>query len=334
MPAVAPMMASAGTLPPGDADALFGYEVKWDGVRAVGYVGADRFCLVSRNGRDITAQYPELAPPAHLAHGGGLVVDGEIVAFDEQGRPSFAALQPRMHVRDALRISRYSERGTLVYIVFDVLRHEGRDVTMYGYRERRALLDSLGVEAAPGWRAPACRVGGGAQLYAATRDAGLEGVIAKRLDSVYRPGHRSRDWIKIKHLLTQEVVVGGWTSGEGRRRGGVGALVLGVPGAVAGPGGGRRVGGRRAALRYVGRVGTGFTDRFLADLGGLLARLASDRSPFAGRVPPEIERSAHWVRPVLVGEVAYAERTRDGLLRAPAWRGLRPDKAAGDVRPE
>jgi bifunctional non-homologous end joining protein LigD len=335
IPAIAPMLATPGRLPTATADELYGYEMKWDGVRAVGYRADDRFQLISRNDHDITVAYPELVPPpvgrGGPATSGALVLDGEIVAFDESGKPSFSLLQQRMHVRDTARIARLSERTPVVYVVFDVLREGDRLLIDRPYRERRAILDSLDLGTVPAWRVPAYRVGGGAELYAATRDAGLEGVIAKRLESPYEPGRRSADWIKVKHLRTQEVVLGGWTEGEGRRRGTVGALLLGVP--IGGaprhePG---RVMATGAAgvgeLEFVGLVGTGFTDRGLTQLAARLDALRADRSPFAGRIPPAIERAAHWVRPELVGEVVFADRTRDGMLRAPSWRGLRPDKS-------
>ncbi|HEU5355809.1 MAG TPA: non-homologous end-joining DNA ligase [Actinocrinis sp.] len=322
--AIAPMLATPGRLPSEAQDELYGYEVKWDGVRAVGYLGKDRFQLISRNDRDITAAYPELAPKRGGPAGRrGLVLDGEIVAFDADGRPSFGALQPRMHVRDEARIARLSERTPVVYIVFDVLRVGARSLIDEVYRERRAILSSLNLAAVPSWQVPEYQAGGGAGLYAATREEGLEGVIAKRLASTYQAGRRSADWIKVKHVRTQEVVVGGWTPGEGRRHGAIGSLLLGIPSDK-----------EAGALEFVGLVGTGFSEQTLADLGKRLDTLAAARSPFAGRVPPAIERAARWVRPKLVGEVVYAERTRDGMLRTPSWRGLRPDKAPGEVRLE
>ncbi|HZP52064.1 DNA ligase [Actinocrinis sp.] len=349
--AIAPMLATLGRLPSDAQDSRFGYEVKWDGVRAIGYLGRDRFQLVSRNDRDITAAYPELTPRsaelARLAGRRGLVVDGEIVAFDAAGRPSFGALQQRMHVRDAARIARLSERTPVAYIVFDVLRRDGRSLLDEPYRERRSILAALDLAAVSSWQTPDYQAGDGAGLYAATREEGLEGVIAKRLESTYQPGRRSPDWIKIKHVRTQEVVVGGWTPGEGRRRGAIGSLLLGIPVASAGTGSGTGTSGSRTgrrggsandtapdALEFVGLVGTGFTEQSLADLGKRLDALATERSPFGGRVPPAIEREARWVQPKLVGEVVYAERTRDGMLRTPSWRGLRPDKTPHDVHVE
>jgi bifunctional non-homologous end joining protein LigD len=318
LPKIAPMLATIGRLPPDELDDRYGYEVKWDGVRAVAYLSRGRWQLISRNDRDITAAYPELTPPDHLL-GGKLVLDGEIVAFDERGKPSFAALQPRMHLRDSARIERQRRSNPVVYIVFDVMYRDGRDLTGLAYRERREILDALKADSAPAWRRSDYRIGDGAALYGATREAGLEGVIAKRLDSTYEPGRRSPDWIKVKHVRTQEVVIGGWTSGEGRRAGSVGALLLGIPG------------GEGQGLTFVGHVGTGFTDQTLQDLGRRLHRLEVRDSPFSDRLPAAAERAAHWVRPQLVGEVVYAERTRDGRLRTPSWRGLRPDKSPADV---
>jgi bifunctional non-homologous end joining protein LigD len=151
----------------------------------------------------------------------------------------------------------------------------------------------------------------------AAREQGLEGVVAKRRQSRYHPGRRSDEWLKVKHLQTQEVVIGGWKPGTGRREGMIGSLLLGLPG--------------EQGLRYVGKVGTGFTEQALVDLGADLRGLEQQASPFSGTVPRADARDAHWVRPVVVGEVRFGEWTRDGRLRHPAWRGLRPDKAPQDV---
>jgi bifunctional non-homologous end joining protein LigD len=152
---------------------------------------------------------------------------------------------------------------------------------------------------------------------AAAQEQQLEGIVAKRLDSVYEPGRRSKNWIKVKLVNTQEVVLGGWKPGKGRRAGTVGSLLLGIPG----PGG----------LQYVGHVGTGFTREMLDDLHRRLRALERKTSPFAGELPPRDAKDAHWVTPKLVGEVSFSEWTRDGRLRHPSWRGLRPDKSPGEV---
>lgn len=332
LPHIEPMLASLGALPPERLDREYGYEVKWDGVRAVAYLdpgGAVPFRLVSRNDHDITVAYPELSPPESLL-GRAVVLDGEIVAFDDQGRPSFAALQSRMHLRDPEAIRRLRARTPVLYIVFDVMHLDGGDLTALGYRERREILRSLAVEAAPAWQCPDYQVGGGADLDRATRDQGLEGLMAKRLDSRYLPGRRSVSWTKVKHVYTQEVVIGGRTPGEGRRAASFGALLLGIPRGAADDAGSADGGG----LRFVGHVGTGFSDAVLSDLTRRLDALASDRSPFTGRMPAAVSRPARWVRPELVAEVSYTQRTRDGVLRTPAWRGLRPDKRPDQVREE
>lgn len=316
LPAVTPMLATLGHLPPDDLDDEYGYEVKWDGVRAVAYLAKGDLHLISRNDHDISAAYPELVPPDHLA-GASLVLDGEIVAFDEDGKPSFAALQPRMHLRDPARIERRRKTTPVLYVVFDVMHRDGKDLTRLTYRERRDILDKLRLNDAAAWRCSDYRIGDGAAMYHATRESGLEGIIAKRLDSTYQAGRRSTDWIKVKHVKTQEVVVGGWTPGEGRRAGSIGALLLGIP--------------AKNGLDYVGHVGTGFTEETLKDLGKRFSGLKTDRSPFTGHLPAAAERDARWIRPKLVGEVVYAERTRDGMLRTPSWHGLRPDKAPRDV---
>jgi bifunctional non-homologous end joining protein LigD len=184
------------------------------------------------------------------------------------------------------------------------------------YRERRALLVGLGLDG-PSWQTPPAFHGTGAAAVQTSKDQQLEGVVAKRLDSVYTPGRRSPFWIKVKNLRTQEVVIGGWTPGQGRRSGTIGALLLGI--------------GSPDGLRYIGKVGTGFTDDMLADLKRRLDRHARATSPFTPDVPRADARDGRWVTPALVGEVAFSEWTSDGRLRHPAWRGLRPDKAPGDV---
>jgi bifunctional non-homologous end joining protein LigD len=309
------MLATAGELPPAAEDDRWAYELKWDGVRAVGYVRSGALKLLSRNDIDITAGYPEVTRLGP-ALGVDAVLDGELVAFDERGRPSFERLQARMHVRDAAAVRRLTAAVPVVYLVFDVLRLDGRSLLDVRYDDRRALLERLAV-AGPSWQAPPSFAGAGADVLAASREQGLEGIVAKRHDSRYRPGRRSPDWRKVKHLRVQDVVVVGWRPGGGRRSGRIGALLL----AVTGPGG----------LTYVGRVGTGFTDRMLDDLARELALLAVDASPFAAPLPHAESRDAHWVAPRLVGEVVFTEWTSDGRIRHPSWRGLRPDRSPADA---
>jgi bifunctional non-homologous end joining protein LigD len=241
-------------------------------------------------------------------------VDGEIVALDAQGRPDFGALQHRMH-RTGPEVSRLAAAAPVTYLVFDLLALDGEDLLDLPYAERRELLDGLNPTGRRWANTPWFR-GGGAGVLEASRENGLEGVVAKRLDSPYRPGVRGPEWRKVKNVRTQAVVVGGWRPGQGRRAGGVGSLLVGVP-------------DDEGRLVYVGHVGTGFTQQDLRDLEGMFT--ARRTSPFEGTLPREITRDARWVQPELVGEVGYAVWTAEGRLRHPAWRGLRDDLDPEDV---
>jgi bifunctional non-homologous end joining protein LigD len=309
-----PMLATSGDLPPEDEDDSWGYEFKWDGVRAVAAVHGGVLGLTSRKGTDITVRYPEVGRlPAALA-GHDAVVDGEIVAMDEQGRPDFGALQNRMH-RTGPEVPRLAAVKPVTFLVFDLLAWDGEDVTGRPYAERRERLDALGLSGHR-WVATPWFRGGGAGVHAASQENGLEGVVAKRLASPYRPGVRSPDWRKIKNVRSQSVVVGGWRPGQGRRAGGVGSLLFGVP-------------DDEGRLVFAGHVGTGFTDQDLLDLERMFTPRKT--SPFHGTLPREVTRDAHWIEPDLVGEVAYAVWTADGRLRHPSWRGVRDDLEPDDV---
>jgi len=314
---VRPMLATLGDLPPSAEDARYAYESKWDGVRAVVYVEGGRVRVMTRNDLDVTRTYPELGGLGESVAGVPMVLDGEIVAFDhEKGGVSFAALQPRMHVQNPAQVRRLVEQIPVTYCVFDLLYLDGHRTTDLSYLQRRELLDGLGLRG-PHWDTPPHTVGGGSEALAASKRLGLEGVVAKRLDSPYEPGRRSRAWIKVKNFATQEVVIGGWSPGKGRRAGTVGSLLMGVPTAEG--------------LDFVGGVGTGFTQAMLDDLYRRLKAIERKTSPFAQELPARDRKDAHWVSPRLVGEVTYGEWTRDGRLRHPAWRGLRPDKSPEDV---
>lgn len=310
---IKPMLAVAGDLP--DAR-LTGWatEMKWDGARAISYIGGSQVLVFSRNDRDVSVSYPELQV-LRDALNQDAVLDGEIVAMDSDGRPNFGLLQSRMHVVDPARVSTLRERVPVCYLVFDVLALDGHRVLHLLYEQRRQLLEQLELSA-EGIVVPPSFRGDPADVLKASLDTGLEGVVCKRLDSVYTPGRRSRSWVKVKHQRMQEVVIVGWEPGEGRRAGEVGALLLGVH--------------IDDELTYVGQVGTGFSDRTLADLRKRLKPLETEKPAVAG-VPREYARSAHWVRPELVGEVVYGEWTQDVRLRHPSWRGLRFDKAPRDV---
>jgi bifunctional non-homologous end joining protein LigD len=310
---VKPMLASLRHEFPADEED-YGWELKWDGLRAVAYVSGGAVRLVSRNEKEMAGSYPELAVLAGRV-GAPVILDGEIVALHDE-RPDFGLLQSRMHV---LRPD-----DTLVadvpvhYYVFDVL-YQGQDVlTGRPYTERRARLEDLGLDSGP-FRTPPWHRGGGDKVLAESITKGLEGVVGKPLSSAYHPGQR-RDWIKIKNVKQQEVIICGWAPGEGRRADLIGSLLLGV------------YDGDR--LRYVGHVGTGFTDAMLADLAEQLRPLGRETSPFGTKIPSQAARGAYWTEPSLVGEVSFAEWTSDGILRQPSWRGLRIDKEPAEVHRE
>ena len=305
------MLATPGPLPTADG---WSYEVKWDGVRALVAVEAGAVRLRSRAGNEVTGGYPELA--AVETGGADLLLDGEVVALDETGRPSFGRLQERMHVRGpAPSLVRSTP---VVLVVFDVLHVDGESLLDRTYDERRSRLEDLGL-AGPAWQVPPAFPGDGEALYASTRAQGLEGVVAKQRDSRYVPGRRSEHWVKVKHLSRQSAVVVGWKGGEGGRSGQLGSLLLAVHGA--------------AGLEFAGHVGTGFTQEALRQVAGQLAPLRTDVP--ACEVPREHARVAHWVRPELVAEVEFTAWTRDGRLRHPSYKGLRDDvPPSGVVREE
>ncbi len=312
---VIPMLATPGQ-PPGHHREEWAVEMKWDGVRALAFMENGRLQLMSRTGKDITATYPELAGLPSAAGRRQVLLDGEIVAFAD-GRPDFEALQPRMHVSSPAQAARLAQTTPVTYLAFDVLQLDGRPLTALTYADRRDILTSV-IPNGGWWLCPPSFPGEDLDaVLAASRENGLEGVLAKRLDSRYEPGIRSGDWVKIKNLLRQEVVVAGFKPGKGNRTGQIGSLLVGVY--------------ESGGLRYCGHVGTGFSDAALRMLGGKLAPLRRADSPFAGPVPPEYARPAVWVEPRLVIEVSFERWTRAGRMRAPAYQGLRDDKDPADV---
>jgi bifunctional non-homologous end joining protein LigD len=302
---VKPMLARTGELPKDDGK--WAYEIKWDGVRGIAYIDGGRLRVEARTGRDITSRYPELRELGRALAGRQAVLDGEVVAFDADGRPSFQKLQGRMHLTSEHAVRRLAQSDPVHYVIFDLLWLDGRSLMELPYTERREHLMELGLTG-PTWRTPANHVGDGAAMLEASRAQGLEGVIAKRLDAPYAPGRRTPAWVKVKNVRETDVVIGGWLPGEGKRSGRFGALVVGFY--------------EDGALKYAGRVGTGFDEAELTRLGRLLEGVARADSPFAGRQPP---RETHFVDPVLIAHVGYGEWTQTRTLRHPRYLGLRDD---------
>lgn len=311
LPLIPPMLATPGTLPPPAQDARWAYETKQDGQRVVVYLPGDGSLLLrNRSGEDITAAYPELRPLGGALGTAPAVLDGEVLVLDEHGRADFQLLQSRMGLAHApARAARRAAQVPAHLVLFDVMHLQGSPLLPLPYTRRRTRLEELGLQG-PSWSTPAAVVGHGAEALRATREHGLEGLVCKRLDSVYEPGVRSRSWIKIRNMRSEDVIVGGWLPGKGR--------LTGLPGAVLV---GQRAAGR---LRYVGGVGTGWSEAERAELALLLRAAETGVCPF-DPVPPV--SGAHWVLPRLVGEVSYSTRTRAGLLRQPSWLRLRPDLA-------
>jgi bifunctional non-homologous end joining protein LigD len=314
--ALRPMLATLSTVPPPD-DGRWALEFKWDGVRALAFVERGQVRLMSRTERDITVTYPELTGLGHATDRKQLLLDGEIVVFGEDGWPSFEGLQPRMHVSDAAAAKLLAGHNPVTYLVFDLLQMDGRPLLEQPYSARRVLLESLEL-AGTYWQTPPTFPG---EDFAAVRDVsaghGMEGVVAKRLDSRYQPGARTSDWRKIKNHLRQEAVVAGYKPGQGNRAGLVGSLLIGV--------------NDDSGLIYAGHVGTGFNTETLYMLSERLEPLRRSSSPFDGPVPQMYARTAVWVEPRLVIDVAFDRWTSAGRMRAPVYKGLRDDIDPGDV---
>ena len=302
----APMLAELGSIDRPPRGEELAVEMKWDGWRVLASVSGGTTRLLSRNGKDLTERFPEFADLAGIVRGDA-VLDGEVIAVDRRGYPDFGLLQRRM--RDA-------KPAPVRYMLFDILALDGEELISLPYRERRAILE-WAVEGDDVVQVPPALDVSIEEGLERARELRLEGIVVKDPEAHYYPGRRSEAWTKLKFHRTQEVVVAGWRPGKGSRSGGIGSLILGVP--------------DEDGLQYVGRVGTGFDDTALAELGRTLARLSRKTPPVHG-IPAADARDAHWVRPSLVGEVEYAEVTNDGRLRQPSWRGLRADKSPEEVR--
>jgi bifunctional non-homologous end joining protein LigD len=303
------MLATSGALPVGPG---WSYEFKWDGVRVLALFTGGAPDLFARSGAVVTAAYPEIAG-LHLPE--GTLLDGEMVVLDAAGRPSFTALAERMHVREHSRAARLAVTAPVTYMIFDLLFYDGQDYTGLPYLARRERLEELDL-AGPRWMVPPS-FGDGPATESAARENALEGVVAKRTDSVYLAGVRSPDWIKVKFDRTGDYVIGGWRSGVRK----LGGLLVGVP--------------TPDGLAFRGRVGGGIGAVAEKDLLARLEPLARRDSPFApGAVPREDARGAHWVDPSLVVEVRYGNRTPDGRLRFPRFLRLRDDKTPQECAEE
>lgn len=299
---MAPMLATHGSVER-LTSTVWAFEGKWDGYRLLVDADHGELTLTSRSGRDVTREFPQLQSLAADLADHHVVLDGEVVALDAAGAPSFQAIQHR------------TADSNIEFWAFDVLALDGRSLLRAKYRDRRRILEVLSDGGVP--IVPELLEGDGTDALRYVRDNRYEGVIAKKWDSTYQPGRRSQSWIKDKLWRTQEVVIGGWRAGEGGRTSGIGALLVGVP--------------ADEGLHFAGRVGTGFTDKDLANLKKTLKPLHTDASPFTGKLTGPDAKGVTYVRPELVGEVRFSERTSDGRLRQPSWRGLRPDKSPDDV---
>jgi bifunctional non-homologous end joining protein LigD len=300
---LAPMLATEGSVERLKST-QWAFEGKWDGYRVLVDANRGKLNLRSRRGRDVTGEYPQFEALAADLADHHVILDGEAVALDDKGVPSFGEMQNRA-------------RSTRVeYWAFDILHLDGRSLLRAKYSDRRRVLEALAEGG--GLIVPELLPGDGPEAIEYARKRRWEGVIAKKRDSTYQPGRRSSSWIKDKIWCTQEVVIGGWRQGEGGRSSGIGALMLGIP--------------EEGGLHFAGRVGTGFTEKDLTKLKGILKPLHTDESPFNTSLPTQDAKGVTFVRPELVGEVRYSERTSDGRLRQPSWRGLRPDKTPDEVR--
>ena len=284
---VLPMKATMGSMPAGDD---WAFEIKWDGYRTVAFVDGDRVRLQSTSGKDVTDRWPEFRALHASVNADRAIVDAELVVFDDDGRPSFELVQ---------RSGVGSDREAVLHL-FDVLSIDGTDLTGVPYLDRRRLLDSL-VEPSDNWLTPSHQLGDGEALLAATADARMEGVIAKRVTSTYRPGSRAKDWIKIKNRVRLDVLIGGYTEGAGARSSTFGALLVGLP--------------TNDGVAFAGGVGTGFDQPLLESLSARLRALEVMNCPFTELPPAKHRRGAHWVTPTITATVEIAELTNEGLVR-------------------
>jgi len=320
------MLAKPGAVPESDSDD-WAYEIKWDGIRALGYANRGKWAMLSRRQEDVTARYPELEGIAEALAGHAAVLDGEVVALDADGRPRFQLIQSRMGLSSPAAVKAKMAQQPVDYVIFDLLHLDGHSLRGLPYVERRELLDGLELEG-PRWRVSRYRHGGGANLLEAARRQGLEGIVSKRCDSPYRPGKRTGEWTKTRVWRRQEFVIGGYIPGEGSRAKRVGSVLVGYYDARRSELGR----GKRQTLHFAGAVGSGLKESDLGFLTRELRRREPAESPFEVGAPSGPKaRFAVWCEPELVCEVSWTEWTDDGTLRQPAFKGMRDDKDPREV---
>lgn len=312
-PRLLPMLAGGSGVPSDPADHQF--EPKLDGQRVIALVGADGVVLTNRRGGEITSHYPELAGLAEAVAPRSAVLDGEVVTFDDTGLTSFQRLQRRMHV--AQPSARLLAEIPVAFVAFDVLWLDGELTVDRPQRERRTVLEGLGLRGRS-WQTAPVLDATPEELLEACRNTGLEGFMAKRVDAPYLPGRRSPAWSKVKCGRRRELVVGGWSPGHGSRQSTIGSLALGCYDTAD---------ENTQRLFYVGQVGSGLNEQTIRQLQKLFAQIGLPTSPFVN--PPPLK--LHYVRPMLVVEIAYTEVTEGGTLRQPSVKGLRTDIVAGEV---
>jgi bifunctional non-homologous end joining protein LigD len=309
---IRPMLATLTDHPFSSEEWL--YEIKFDGYRSVAFVDDGDVRLVSRNQNEMTSLYPELRELPSLIKAKQAVLDGEVVALDDQGRPSFSLMQQRAGIRSGIKRTRSNPEIPVLYYVFDLLYLDGFNLMKVNLEERKEMLKTV-VTDSDLLRYSEHFIGEGKQLYEAAKEQGLEGIIAKRRNGCYEQ-KRSREWLKLKITRRQECVIGGYTDPRGSREN-FGSLILGLY-------------DDKGRLIHVGHAGSGFNEAAHADMWQRLKKIETDKSPFHGKV--EATRRPHWVRPELVAEIKFTEWTHEGQsgavkMRAPVFEGLRFDKA-------
>jgi bifunctional non-homologous end joining protein LigD len=320
------MLAKPGQVPESDSN-QWAYEIKWDGVRVLGYADRGRWCMLSRRLEDVSARYPELEAIAEALGDRSAILDGEVVALDEEGRPRFQLIQSRMGLTSPAAVKAKAKQQPVDYVIFDLLHLDGHCVRDLPYLQRRELLEGLGLDG-PRWRTPRYRHDGGADLLEAARRQGLEGIVSKRCDSPYRPGKRTGEWIKTRVWRRQEFVIGGYIPGEGSRAKRVGSVLVGYYDKRHSELGK----GEKQTLRFAGGVGSGLKESDLDYLTKELRKRERADSPFdVGHPTGPKARFAVWCEPELVCEVSWTEWTNEGTLRQPAFKGMRDDKDHREV---